>query len=191
MPSRKRTIGATISASSNLAEAGRKRRRSLKSESPSSRGLDLEPTLQTGPQRQSSPKRSTPPPTLKHEPTTPAKVRTVAKEVKESPSKMSPAKLKVLESLGSSPFPDFAQPTPGQCRAVNSALVKRHGSRIRPAHLNKPGLGANCGEVPSVLDALIRTILSQNTNNKNSSSAKKSLDRRFGKGNYEAIHWRM
>jgi endonuclease III len=53
--------------------------------------------------------------------------------------------------------------------------------------MNSSSRGANCGEVPSVLDALVRTILSQNTNNKNSSTAKKSLDKTFGVGNYEAV----
>jgi len=53
--------------------------------------------------------------------------------------------------------------------------------------MNPASLGANCGEVPSVLDALIRTILSQNTDNKNSSTAKDSPDKTFGLGNYEAV----
>jgi endonuclease III len=118
------------------------------------------------------------------EPTTPAKVEALTKE---SPSKMSPAKLRVLESLGASPFADFGHPTHEDCRAVNAALVKAHGKRVRPKEMNTNALGANCGEVPSVLDALVRTILSQNTNNKNSSTAKRSLDQTFGVGNYEAV----
>ena len=100
---------------------------------------------------------------------------------------MSLAKLRVLESLGSSPFPDFARPTPEQCHAANSVLVKKHGSRIRPAQFNKPEFGEKCGEVPSVLEVLVRMILYQNSTNKNSSLAEKSLDRRFGQGNNEAI----
>jgi endonuclease III len=58
---------------------------------------------------------------------------------------------------------------------------------VRPKEFKPGSLGANCGEVPSVLDALVRTILSQNTNNKNSSTAKHSLDKTFGLGNYQAV----
>lgn len=116
-----------------------------------------------------------------------AKLDDLAEQTRKSPSKISPAKLKLLQYLGSSPFPDFSHPTPDECNAVNHALIKTHGKRVRSAEFNQSSLGANCGEVPSVLDALVWTILSQNTNNKNSSTAKRSLDKAFGLGNYEAV----
>lgn len=42
--------------------------------------------------------------------------------------------------------------------------------------------------VPDVLDALVRTILSQNTTSKNSTNARQSIEEHYGKGpNYEAV----
>jgi endonuclease-3 len=41
--------------------------------------------------------------------------------------------------------------------------------------------------VPNVIDSLIGTILSQNTNSRNSTSAKHSLDEAFGRNNFGAI----
>jgi len=189
MSPRKRSATASVSPSQATRS---KRARNAKGESPpSSRGLELE--IGHAPEPCYPP--ATPPATprsqrVKNEPSTPvsaAKIEEVVKEATESPSKVSPSKLKVIESLGSSPFPDFAHPTHEECQAVNAALVKTHGKRIRPKEMNLASLGANCGEVPSVLDALVRTILSQNTNNKNSSTAKRSLDKRFGLGNYDAV----
>jgi endonuclease-3 len=40
---------------------------------------------------------------------------------------------------------------------------------------------------PDTLDALVRTILSQNTTNKNSTNAKLAMDERYGRGNYKAV----
>ncbi|KAI3481285.1 hypothetical protein L1887_56502 [Cichorium endivia] len=45
-----------------------------------------------------------------------------------------------------------------------------------------------CGDVPSVLDATIRTVLSCNTSNRNSAAAHRSLTDHFGRRNWEAIH---
>lgn len=42
--------------------------------------------------------------------------------------------------------------------------------------------------VPDVLDALVRTILSQNTTSKNSTTARQNIEEHYGKGpNYEAV----
>lgn len=187
MSSRKRSGRSSVSQSQ---ENRSKRTRKAKEESPpSSRGLELEIGHAPPPFYPPATPTTTPRSKVKREPSAPlsgAKVEEV-KAATESPSKMSPAKLKIIESLGSSPFPEFPHPTYSECQAVNAALVKAHGKRIRPKELNAASLGANCGEVPSVLDALVRTILSQNTNNKNSSTAKHSLDKIFGTGNYEAV----
>jgi len=98
----------------------------------------------------------------------------------------SQAKLKLLNSLGCSPFPRFPHPTVKACQEVNRLLSEIHGPRVR-AEAVTSSFAANCGDVPSVLDALVRTILSQNTNDKNASAAKKALDSVFGCGNFEAV----
>jgi len=174
MPASKRS--APVSSTS-----GTKRKKPANDHSPpTSKRRQLEighaPELSNTPSRQVKAETSTP--------VTPAKFEQLARE---SPSKMSPSKLKILESLGASPFPDFPHPTHDECRTVNLALTKAHGKRVRPKEFKPGSLGANCGEVPSVLDALVRTVLSQNTNNKNSSTAKRSLDKTFGVGNYQAV----
>jgi endonuclease III len=183
----KRAISTVQSKSPHM------KRKKVKESSPSAKGLELE--IGHAPAAFYPVKTPSTPPSkrIKTEPTpsiTPVKLAKIEDELKaqnKSPSRMSPAKRKVLASLGSSPFPDFAHPTYEECQEVNKALTKAHGERKRPKNMNASSLGANCGEVPSVLDALVRTILSQNTNNKNSSTAKKSLDKTFGVGNYDAV----
>jgi endonuclease III len=183
MPSVKRPA----TTASPARASPRTQRTTAKAESPpASRGQELEIGHAPEPFYPSTPitpqsKR------IKIEPRTPITPAKAYELSTESPSKMSPAKLRMLESLGSSPFPHFVHPTPEECRAVDAALVNVHGNRVRPKEMNLNALGANCGEVPSVLDALVRTILSQNTNNKNSSTAKQSLDKTFGPGNFEAV----
>ncbi|KAL2211803.1 base excision DNA repair protein [Sarocladium strictum] len=125
-------------------------------------------------------------------PSTPTK--SPAKRLKtsstESPTKSSPktpadkaAQLQArkLKSYGNkSPFPDFAHPTPDECRLAHRILASLHGDRHRPTEIKAPTASAGCGDSPSVLDALVRTILSQNTSDKNSSRAKKSMDQEYG-----------
>ncbi|KAK3998120.1 DNA glycosylase [Cladorrhinum sp. PSN332] len=92
---------------------------------------------------------------------------------------------------GGSPFPEFSHPTPSECALALRILTSLHGPRSRP----KPGTlkagpanRAGCGDSPSVLDALVRTILSQNTSDVNSSRAKKSMDAVYGRSdNWEGI----
>ncbi|KAM0712390.1 hypothetical protein Q7P37_011486 [Cladosporium fusiforme] len=82
---------------------------------------------------------------------------------------------------GVSPYPDFMRPTPEDCAEVTRLLEKTHGKVNAPKSVPPPSLDvAGCGEVPSVLDALIRTRLSANTTNKNSSTAFQGLVKRFG-----------
>lgn len=82
---------------------------------------------------------------------------------------------------GISPYPDYMRPTPEECAEVVRLLEKVHGKVIVPKAVPPPSLDvAGCGEVPSVLDALIRTRLSANTTNKNSSTAFQGLVKRFG-----------
>lgn len=87
-----------------------------------------------------------------------------------------------------SPFPSFAHPTPTECHLALRILSSLHGPRQRPAAYIAPSTSAGCGDCPSVLDALVRTILSQNTSDTNSARAKLSMDRVYGRSdNWEAI----
>ncbi|TLD09559.1 hypothetical protein PspLS_11824 [Pyricularia sp. CBS 133598] len=80
------------------------------------------------------------------------------------------------------PFPNFPHPTPAECKRAHRILAKLHGARKRPTVplTAGPAGRAGCGDAPSVLDALVRTILSQNTSDSNSARAKRSMDRAYG-----------
>jgi endonuclease III len=82
---------------------------------------------------------------------------------------------------GITPYPDYPRPTHEECHEVVRLLEKVHGHVEAPKAIPPPSLDVSgCGEVPSVLDALIRTRLSANTTNKNSSTAFQGLVARFG-----------
>lgn len=84
-------------------------------------------------------------------------------------------------SPGESPFPKYGRPTPEECYNVKDLLAKAHGDVAAPKTIPTPSLNSSgCGEVPSVLDALIRTRLSAATNNANSSRAFRGLVDTFG-----------
>lgn len=82
---------------------------------------------------------------------------------------------------GETPYPDWPHPTPEECQEVNDLLSEVHGKVQAPATVPIPSTTvAGCGEVPSILDALIRTLLSAATTGTNSSRAFKGLVDRFG-----------
>lgn len=82
---------------------------------------------------------------------------------------------------GVTPFPDWPAPYPETCEEVARLLGELHGHVTAPKKIPAPSLQTSgCGEVPSILDALIRTLLSANTTNKNSSSSFRALVERFG-----------
>ncbi|GIC88633.1 endonuclease III domain-containing protein [Aspergillus udagawae] len=82
---------------------------------------------------------------------------------------------------GATPFPEWARPTPEECEEVNRLLSSVHGEVIPPTKIPEPSLTVTgCGEVPSVLDALIRTLLSGATTGRNSALAFSGLVERFG-----------
>lgn len=82
---------------------------------------------------------------------------------------------------GITPFPDHPHPTPEEAQTVVDLLSRFHGVHARPPKPPLPNLlVAGCGEVPSVLDALIRTLLSANTSAQNSNRAFKGLVEKFG-----------
>lgn len=95
--------------------------------------------------------------------------------------KKTPKKVNYGLTPGLSPYPDYLRPTAEECREVVRLLEKVHGKVTAPKAIPPPSLDVSgCGEVPSVLDALIRTRLSANTTNKNSSTAFQGLVTRFG-----------
>ncbi|KAJ5757338.1 uncharacterized protein N7511_006032 [Penicillium nucicola] len=82
---------------------------------------------------------------------------------------------------GTSPFPEWAQPSAEECEEVNRLLSTIHGEITPPVIIPEPSLTVTgCGEVPSVLDALIRTLLSGATTGANSARAFNGLVQRFG-----------
>jgi endonuclease-3 len=75
------------------------------------------------------------------------------------------------------PYPQWVAPTAAACRQVTDRLAALHGW---PSALRKQGLPAvGCEERRSVLDSLVRTLLSQNTTDKTSARAFATLKERF------------
>ncbi|KAH0833673.1 HhH-GPD family base excision DNA repair protein [Fonsecaea pedrosoi] len=100
---------------------------------------------------------------------------------KSGPSDLKAKKLKSYAQFANeSPFPDFHHPTAEECKLAHRILASLHGPRIRPKEVVASTTRAGCGDSPTVLDALVRTILSQNTSDVNSTRAKKSMDKVYG-----------
>ncbi|EGD82416.1 hypothetical protein PTSG_03059 [Salpingoeca rosetta] len=78
----------------------------------------------------------------------------------------------------STPFLGFPHPTPAECKHMHDALVQLYGPRTRPPHHR----AANT----NLLDSLVRTILSQNTTDSNSSAAFRNLKQTFP--TWEDVH---
>lgn len=117
-----------------------------------------------------------------------------AKHDKSAAKKTKPADLQMKKlkaysaTAGLSPFPDFVHPTAAEAKLAHRILSNLHGARVRPQEVKAQADRAGCGDSPSVLDALVRTILSQNTSDTNSTRAKKSMDAVYGRSdNWEAI----
>lgn len=146
------------------------RRVSVKQESPSSIKEEESPELET-PKRV---KTQTP----KTTPKTP-----------KTPIELAAQKLRKL-AANNDPYPTYKHPTPQECHYVNDVLSNLHGKAIRPLDkaIDDTSIGSACGAVPDVIDALVRTILSQNTTSKNSTLAKRNMDAVFGKSNWKAVH---
>ncbi|KIV83188.1 hypothetical protein PV11_05238 [Exophiala sideris] len=103
------------------------------------------------------------------------------KAKKSSAADLQSKKLKSYAQFANqSPFPDFHHPTPEECKLAHHILVSLHGARTRPKEVVASTTRAGCGDSPSVLDALLRTILSQNTSDTNSTRAKLSMDKIYG-----------
>ncbi|CAN8106542.1 unnamed protein product [Discula destructiva] len=109
---------------------------------------------------------------------------------KSTPDALQAKKLKAYAAYANaSPFPSFAHPTPAEAKLAHKILASLHGARTRPTGpVVAPANRAGCGDSPSVLDALVRTILSQNTSDSNSTRAKQSMDAAYGRSDkWDAI----
>jgi len=99
-----------------------------------------------------------------------------------------PAKKVKAETL-LSPFPDFTHPTVEESteviRLLHSEFPHIQAYRNDPTAEKFPA--SPCGGVTDVVEALIETILSQNTSARNSTAAKQNLDAVFGRNNFAAI----
>lgn len=84
---------------------------------------------------------------------------------------------------GETPYPDWISPTAQQCQEVYDILATMHGD-VRPLPPDKipaPSLEvAGCGEVPCILDGLIRTVLSGSTTFESADKMLQSLVLKFG-----------
>lgn len=86
-----------------------------------------------------------------------------------------------LTAWGDSPWPDLATPSAAECEEVYARLMAEHGDRLRPTHITAPSLEvAGCGEVPQVLDAIVRTMISANTKFELADAALQSLSGKVG-----------
>ncbi|KPV71983.1 uncharacterized protein RHOBADRAFT_39732 [Rhodotorula graminis WP1] len=134
----------------------------------------------------------------------PSPTRKTKVKKEQSPAAASPQKTTGLTPLSASalkkqslytaareagtPFPHWVRPTPAEAQEVCDLLGSVHGVPERPKVLvDREDAPAGCGQVPSVLDALVRTILSQNTSSRNSTAAKQSMDAAYGRAGYRAV----
>lgn len=84
-------------------------------------------------------------------------------------------------TTGYSPYPNRLVPTSETCEEVHKILTDLHGEVTQPREMPIPSLEvAGCGEVPSVLDALLRTLISGNTKMEMANEAIKGLVKKFG-----------
>ena len=99
---------------------------------------------------------------------------------------------------GKSPFQEHVMPTPEACEEVSRLLSELHGEVKPPEKIPPPSMDVTgCGEVPDLLDAILRTLLSAATTANNSNMALKGLKDKFGlrtsgtgigSVNWEAVH---
>ncbi|KAL2069160.1 hypothetical protein VTL71DRAFT_15498 [Oculimacula yallundae] len=100
-----------------------------------------------------------------------------------SPGKTTTPKktTKYKPTPGSTPFPDHLMPTHEACEGVNRILSEAHGKVQAPKVVATPSMkAAGCGNVPDILDAMIRTRLSANTSSTNANRALEGLQKAYG-----------
>jgi endonuclease III len=104
----------------------------------------------------------------------PQRPKRKARKTKDNPYGLTP---------GETPYPQWESPTKEQCYAVYKILVDMHDDvqPLPPENIPAPSLEvAGCGEVPSVLDGLIRTVLSGSTTFDTADKMLQALVKKFG-----------
>ncbi|KAH0430936.1 HhH-GPD family base excision DNA repair protein [Colletotrichum camelliae] len=82
---------------------------------------------------------------------------------------------------GRTPFPNHQGPTAEQCQTVHDILTAQHGERKSPSKILPPSTEvAGCGEVPDILDAMMRTMVSANTKMTNADRVIKEIIKVYG-----------
>lgn len=100
---------------------------------------------------------------------------------KASPAK-SPKKKNYGHTPGKTPYPEWLRPTAEECQIVHDLLTEIHGLHAAPETIPAPSSTyAGCGEVPSILDALIRTYLSASTKGVNAGRSIQGINKTFSK----------
>ena len=81
------------------------------------------------------------------------------------------------------PFPHWSRPTTDECQEVHDVLWNHHKSEVSPQPKTIPPPSefvAGCGEVRSILDALLRTKLSASTTFDHANAAYRGMVARYG-----------
>ncbi|KAF7898426.1 hypothetical protein EAF00_004872 [Botryotinia globosa] len=106
----------------------------------------------------------------------------VSAEIDGSPAKPAKAKKKSYGIVfGETPFPDHVSPTAQEAETVNSLLTALHGEVKPPDSVPAPSeTVTGCGEVPDVLDATMRTLLSAATTAGNANKSMAGLKAEYG-----------
>ncbi|KAI1501888.1 DNA glycosylase [Biscogniauxia marginata] len=104
----------------------------------------------------------------------PKRPKRKARKTKDNPYGLTP---------GETPFPEWKAPSKDQCEEVYRLLANMHDDvqALAPEVIPAPSLEiTGCGEVPSVLDALIRTVLSGATTFANAAKMLQGLTKKYG-----------
>ncbi|KAH6662223.1 HhH-GPD family base excision DNA repair protein [Plectosphaerella plurivora] len=89
---------------------------------------------------------------------------------------------------GRTPFPDQVAPTADACREVHRILTETHGEFKAPDKIPAPSTSvAGCGEVPDLVDALIRTLISGHTTMSNANLAIQDVIAKYGQRDPESV----
>lgn len=107
------------------------------------------------------------------------KKKRVARKTKDNPYGLMP---------GETPFPDWSAPSAEDCEQVHKILSEMHGEFNSPAKIPPPSTSvAGCGEVPDLVDAMIRTLISGHTAMRNANLAIQDVIARYGQWDTDSI----
>ena len=102
-----------------------------------------------------------------------------ASKIKSDIETKAAAKAAAKAEAEANPYPTFMHPTASEVRAVHDGLVALHPEVLEVKAQKREDNKGGCGDRSLVLDALVGTILSQNTTDVNSHRAFVSLKAAF------------